>query len=169
MNITYTVIESKPGQILSAECDESLIYVDFGDKALARLTEFVRKHHQGCQIVPSVLESGRQIQEYLNGGRREFDLPLEMKGTDFQKEVWEALLQIPYGQTSTYGELALKLHRENSSRAVGQACGANPIPLVVPCHRVLSSAGRLGGYSSGLDWKKWFLGHEGVPAESFRE
>ena len=96
------------------------------------------------------------IQGYLAGKTRRLQLPLDLRGTHFQKTIWTALTAIPYGETRTYGEIARGVGRPRASRAVGQACGANPLPLVIPCHRVLGKTG-FGGFYSGLDHKKWLL------------
>ena len=157
MTINYTVLESAMGDVYLAESSRGLIYVGLGSEGLAGLTAFGRKHFPGEQIVPSIVDAMFQVQEYVSGQRKSFDLALDLRGTTFQKEVWQALLQIPYGETDTYGRVALRLGRPQAARAVGQACGTNPTPLVVPCHRVLASNGQLGGFSSGLDWKKWLL------------
>lgn len=98
-----------------------------------------------------------QINEYLSGQRRSFDIPLELEGTDFQKKVWAELVKIPYGQTRSYKEIAKNLKDANASRAVGTANGRNPISLIVPCHRVIASDGTLGGYAGGLPIKKFLL------------
>jgi len=105
-----------------------------------------------------------QLEEYFSGTRTRFDLPLELDGTPFQKEVWLALAEIPYGETVSYAELASMVGRPNAFRAVGQANGANPIPIVLPCHRVVASGGRIGGYGGGLDMKRRLLAIEGVTA-----
>jgi O-6-methylguanine DNA methyltransferase len=89
--------------------------------------------------------------------------PLDISaGTDFQKRVWSALRRIPAGQTKSYSEIAAEIGSERAVRAVGRACGANPIPVLIPCHRVVASGGKLGGFSGGLDWKKRLLSIEGV-------
>jgi O-6-methylguanine DNA methyltransferase len=98
-----------------------------------------------------------QIIEYLGGKRREFDLPLDVRGTDFQHRVWDAVAAIPYGQTRTYAEVARMIGKPKAVRAVGAANGANPLPLVVPCHRVVGSDGSLTGYGGGLDVKRKLL------------
>ncbi len=109
-----------------------------------------------------LLEKTRdQVEEFLTGRRREFDLELDLTGTGFQKRVWQALLEIPYGRVVTYGALARQVGRPKAPRAVGQANGANPIPIIVPCHRVVSTTG-LGGYGGGLPIKRLLLGIEGV-------
>ncbi len=103
-----------------------------------------------------------QIREYFAGERTEFDLPLELEGTAFQKDVWLTLAEIPYGKTISYAELANMVGRPSAFRAVGQANGANPIPIVLPCHRVIASGGGIGGYGGGLDMKRRLLALEGV-------
>jgi methylated-DNA-[protein]-cysteine S-methyltransferase len=101
-----------------------------------------------------------QLAEYFAGRRTRFDLPLKLIGTAFQQEVWTALLDIPYGRTTTYGELAERLGKPRAARAVGLANGRNPIGIVVPCHRVVGSTGSLTGYGGGLDRKQHLLSHE---------
>lgn len=119
----------------------------------------------------SVLEEGgallqqaaRQLEEYFARERRAFDLPLVFYGTPFQRAVWQALVAIPYGEVRAYGEIAAALGRPGAGRAVGAAVGANPIPIVVPCHRVVRSDGSLGGYGGGLALKAALLQLEGCP------
>jgi methylated-DNA-[protein]-cysteine S-methyltransferase len=101
-----------------------------------------------------------QLAEYFAGGRTSFDLPLRMTGTPFQQEVWAALQGIPYGETTTYGELADALGKPQAARAVGLANGKNPISIIVPCHRVIGSTGSLTGYGGGLQRKQQLLAHE---------
>jgi methylated-DNA-[protein]-cysteine S-methyltransferase len=100
---------------------------------------------------------------YCEGRRRIFDLPLDLdQGTEFQRRVWQETLKIPYGETRTYLEMAVRLGDRSLARAVGMALGANPIPLIVPCHRVIASDGSLGGYSGGIQVKRALLKLEGV-------
>ena len=101
-----------------------------------------------------------QIGAYFAGELTEFDLTLAPAGTGFQRQVWGALREIPYGQTLSYGELARRIGRPGASRAVGAANGANPLPVVIPCHRVIGSDGGLTGFGGGLDVKLWLLDHE---------
>jgi methylated-DNA-[protein]-cysteine S-methyltransferase len=101
-----------------------------------------------------------QLRSYFAGKRRDFDLPLAPRGTEFQLAVWNALRQIPYGGTTTYAELARTIGRPSAVRAVGAANGANPIPIVIPCHRVIGSSGSLTGFGGGLPTKRWLLEHE---------
>lgn len=109
---------------------------------------------------PALDQAVEQLGEYFDGKRLEFDLSLDPDGTDFQKQAWDALLQIPFGATISYGEQAVMLGDKNKSRAVGAANGKNPIPIVVPCHRVVGSNGHLTGFTGGLNVKAWLLDHE---------
>jgi O-6-methylguanine DNA methyltransferase len=102
----------------------------------------------------------RQILDYLDGKRTEFDLPLDLRGTPFQRDVWTALCEIPYGATRSYADIAARVGNPDAVRAVGAANGANPVALVVPCHRVIQSGGKLGGYGGGLDLKRRLLAME---------
>ena len=107
-------------------------------------------------------EAERQLGEYFQGKRREFELPVHPKGTPFQKAVWEALMEIPYGQTRSYGEIARAVGREKACRAVGMANHNNPILIIIPCHRVIGANGSLTGYGGGLDNKRFLLHLEGA-------
>ena len=162
MNIAYTIIEAPPGPIYAAQNHEGLVYIGLGDSGYKNLVAYARKISDQPRIVPSVVDATSQIEAYLAGKRRDFNLPLDIRGTDFQREVWRILQKIPYGQTKSYAEIAIELGRPNAARAVGGACGANPVPLVIPCHRVLASNGGLGGYGGGLEWKEWLLALEGA-------
>lgn len=127
--------------------------------------EFItRLSWRACEsgpAAPEVDEALRQLDAYFEGRLTRFDLPLRVEGTDFQRKVCAALCEIPLGQTRTYGELARRCGA--SARAVGSACGGNPIPVIIPCHRVLGSAS-LGGFSGagGVETKVWLLRHEGA-------
>jgi len=110
---------------------------------------------------PKAINIFTQLREYFNLQRKEFDFPLEILGTDFQKEVWDELIKIPYGETISYGELANRMGDKNLMRAVAAANGANPIPIVIPCHRVIGADGSLTGYGGGLDVKQKLLELEG--------
>ena len=116
---------------------------------------------QVSDIVPELLEDAvYQLREYFEGTRMEFSLTLNTEGTDFQKKVWQALQQIPYGKTVSYLELSKTLGDVKAIRAVASANGQNPLWIVVPCHRVIGSDGSLTGYAGGLHRKKWLLEHE---------
>jgi len=105
-------------------------------------------------------EAIRQLDEYFQGKRREFELSYDFRGTPFQKRVWQALLEIPYGQTISYQELAAAIGNHKAVRAVGHANGRNPISIMAPCHRVIGKNGHLTGYGGGLERKEWLLNHE---------
>lgn len=105
-------------------------------------------------------DAARQLNEWFDGRRTEFDLSLDARGSAFQSEVWGALRSIPYGETMTYGELATKLGRPGAARAIGHAVARNPIGIIVPCHRVVGANGVLTGFAAGLDRKRWLLEHE---------
>jgi methylated-DNA-[protein]-cysteine S-methyltransferase len=116
---------------------------------------------------PVLTEARRQLVRYFDGDQRVFDLPLRPRGTDFQRRVWEVLATVPWGTTTTYGALAARLGLPpGASRAVGAANGANPLPIVLPCHRVLGSDGTLTGYAGGLERKAALLRLEGVATEA---
>ncbi|HEX5960492.1 MAG TPA: methylated-DNA--[protein]-cysteine S-methyltransferase [Rhodanobacteraceae bacterium] len=104
--------------------------------------------------------AARQLDEYFAGTRQQFELPLHPSGTPFQLEVWGALLTIPYGETVSYADIARRIRRPRAVRAVGAANGANPLAIIVPCHRVIGSHGNLVGYGGGLPAKRWLLAHE---------
>ena len=107
-----------------------------------------------------ILNCKIQLEEYFAGNRKQFDLPLAPKGTDFQKRVWKALTDIPYGETRTYGEIATAVGSPKAARAVGMANNKNPIGIIVPCHRVVGADGKLVGYAGGMEKKEWLLNLE---------
>ena len=111
---------------------------------------------------PIINAADEQLAMYFDGMLKVFDLPLDLRGTDFQKRVWKLLLEIPFGETRTYGDLAHALGNAGASQAVGAANGKNPVAIVVPCHRVIGASGHLTGYAGGMDKKKFLLTHEGV-------
>jgi methylated-DNA-[protein]-cysteine S-methyltransferase len=148
--------ESPIGRLV-LECD--------GDVLIGVWLPNERRHTRNdADDVPPVLkETASQLDEYFAGERTDFDVRMEFDGTDFQREVWTELTRIPYGETISYGELARRVSRPSAPRAVGQANGRNPIPVIVPCHRVLASNG-IGGYGGGLKVKRQLLAVEGVTA-----
>lgn len=101
-----------------------------------------------------------QLEQYFNKILTNFTIPLLSQGTSFSNKVWQQLVQIPYGDTISYGQIAVNLNRQKGARAVGHACSINPISILVPCHRVISAQGTLTGYAGGLDTKRWLLRHE---------
>jgi len=128
---------------------------------IARLTDVPLIEWQ-CQTDHVIQQTEQQLIAYTKGCRQEFDLELELLGSDFQKRVWQALLDIPYGEVRSYQQIANIIGQPNAVRAVANANGANAIAIIVPCHRVIGSDGKLGGYSGGLDIKDRLLAIEGL-------
>jgi methylated-DNA-[protein]-cysteine S-methyltransferase len=158
----YTLIDSPLGELLAVRDDDGLtgLYLPTGKHAVARQPEWERDN-------AAFEEVRAQFGEYFAGTRREFDLPLNAHGTAFQRKVWGALRDIPYGETASYGQTALAIGNPTASRAVGLANGQNPISIIVPCHRVIGANGSLTGYGGGLDAKRWLLSHEAAHAGLF--
>lgn len=130
------------------------------DTCLKSLT-FSNEQVEESENLPEILQKTvHQLKEYFEGSRFQFDLELDPDGTGFQKKVWKLLLKVPYGTTKSYHEIAIQTGSVLNTRAVGAANGKNPIAIVVPCHRVIGSDGKLVGYAGGLERKKWLLLHE---------
>jgi methylated-DNA-[protein]-cysteine S-methyltransferase len=138
-------VDTPIGRLSLSRDEHGLSRVDFGGDRGARSRD------------PLLAEAEAQLLAYFAGERTRFELPLSPRGTDFQRSVWEAVGAIPYGATTTYSELAASLGRPSAFRAVGAANGRNPLPVIVPCHRVIGSAGALTGYGGGLDRKRALL------------
>ncbi|MFL9837703.1 methylated-DNA--[protein]-cysteine S-methyltransferase [Flavobacterium sp. ST-75] len=130
-------------------------------EGVSKISVLDDKDIKQSQTIPKELEDAAlQLQEYFNGKRTDFSFKLNPQGTDFQKKVWNALLEIPFGKTTSYQDLSIKLGDVKAIRAVASANGKNPLWIVVPCHRVIGSDGSLTGYAGGLWRKKWLLEHE---------
>ncbi len=158
MSVFYRHVDSPVGPLLIA-----------GDDTGVRLIEFHTPRHplprgddwrEGDNDVLRTLQT--QLEEYFSGRRRRFDLPLSPQGTDFQRQVWSELANIPFGGTISYADLALRVGRPTATRAVGAANGRNPIPIVLPCHRVIGADGSLTGFGGGLPTKQFLLQLEGA-------
>ena len=150
--MNYSYVESPIGDLLVAGEDGVLKLVSFPEGNMAR--------HPGDGWVRADAEFDtvrRELTEYFDGKRESFDISLAPDGTDFQRDVLDALQQIPYGETRTYGEIAEDLGNPKASRAVGAANGRNPIPILIPCHRVIGSDGSLTGFGGGIDTKQFLL------------
>lgn len=156
MNYTTTV-DSPIGRLLLKSNGAALTAVQMD--APARDAE--HKEDPDAEPLP---EAARQLAEYFAGTRRVFHLPLAPQGTRFQQTVWQALTEIPFGVTWSYGQLARRIGNPKASRAVGLANGSNPIAILVPCHRVIGADGSLTGYGGGIGRKQWLLAHEGIEA-----
>jgi methylated-DNA-[protein]-cysteine S-methyltransferase len=155
----YIIVESPIGCLLLQTDGVSLtgLYMDVPGRPVQGMNDWQEDASAG-----PLPEAVRQLGEYFAGNRREFELPLRLQGTEFQRRVWRALTEIPYGETWSYGELAKHIGNPNASRAVGLANGRNPISILVPCHRVIGADGSLTGYGGGLQRKQWLLAHEGL-------
>ena len=154
-----TSYDSPIGQLLLTCSDQALTGL-----FINRETE-KRDHH------PILIQTGKWLDAYFRGENPVLDIPLHTEGTPFQQQVWKLLLEIPYGEVRTYGDLARKMahitgKEKMSAQAVGQAVGSNPIGILIPCHRVVGSKGKLTGYAWGLDKKKWMLRLEGRQIEN---
>lgn len=151
MSSVYSRVIATPIGPLTARVDAegALVSLHFGDDGTSLGGE-------ACDVV------ARQLDEFFAGRRREFELRLAPAGTAFQLSVWNALAEIPYGTTVSYADLARRIGRPAAVRAVGAANGANPIPIILPCHRVIGSNGSLTGYGGGIEKKEWLLAFENV-------
>jgi O-6-methylguanine DNA methyltransferase len=141
--------------------------VETGPQGVRRIEFGARGAHQYSSGV--MHDTMCQLQAYFAGELKSFDVPLEIAGTDFQKRVWNALRTIPYGQTRSYSEIAAQIGAPRAVRAVGAANGRNPIPIIVPCHRVIGASGSLVGFGGGLAWKRLLLDLEATYVERSRE
>ena len=149
--VKYT--NTKIGNIAIIEEDGKIIAIEINKKIQE---DIIQKE------TPLLKETEKQLLEYLEGKRKTFDVPLNPKGTKFMKKVWTALQEIPYGEVKTYGQIAKKIGNPKAARAVGMANHRNPIPIMIPCHRVIGSNGKLVGYALGMDRKKFLLKLEGI-------
>jgi methylated-DNA-[protein]-cysteine S-methyltransferase len=150
--VRYTVVDTPIGPLLAAAGDGGGLTGLWFDREPAPGWE-----RDGDGVFDTLRD---QLDAYFSGELREFDLPLAPAGTPWQRAVWAALQEVPYGTTLSYGELAARLGRPSASRAVGAANGRNPISVIVPCHRLIGSSGALTGYAGGLERKAWLLQHE---------
>jgi methylated-DNA-[protein]-cysteine S-methyltransferase len=148
----YDIIESPIGPILLAGNEEGLKHLNF-----LKSKKIIEVPADWIENKEFFREATRQLEAYFSGKLEFFDLKLAPEGTDFQKSVWKALCEIPYGETRTYKEIAVSIGKPKAYRAVGLANNRNPIAIIIPCHRVIGSDGKLTGYASGLDVKEFLL------------
>ena len=167
MILSRATIETPLGPMLALASEAGLCALEFTGpkKRLTRLDARLRNHFPPHEMVDRdsrvIDRTRRWLKRYFDGAAATVgDLPIEMHGADFERRVWRALLAIPPGETRSYGALAKTLGSPGAARAVGMANGANPIAIIVPCHRVIGSSGSLIGYGGGLDRKTWLLDHE---------
>jgi methylated-DNA-[protein]-cysteine S-methyltransferase len=157
MSLAFKTIESPVGELKLVASDKGLVAILWENDSprRVRLTELVANEKH-----PVLIETEQQLDEYFAGKRKAFSVALDMRGTRFQQDVWAALLAIPFGETRSYGQLAKQLGNPRASRAVGAANGKNPVSIIVPCHRVIGSSGKLTGFAGGLDTKAQLLNLE---------
>ena len=157
MQLVYMYMDSPVGALKLFSHDQALVAVmwDNEDHKRVRLAELIENIQH-----PLLLKVKQQLEQYFAGQRQQFNLPLDFQGTDFQQQVWRALLTIPYGETRSYKDIALQIGNEKAVRAVGAANGRNPISIIAPCHRVIGSGGALVGFAGGLDKKQILLSLE---------
>lgn len=155
--IYRTEVASPLGDLVILTSERGVIAVVWPEDGRAESTDHAATNSIGQ-------EAAQQLSEYFAGERTRFDLPLDLRGTEFQIQVWESLATIPFGQTVSYAEQAERMGRPSAVRAVAAANGKNPVSIVLPCHRVIGSDGSLTGYAAGLDIKRWLLAHEGSRA-----
>ncbi|MDH3417593.1 MAG: methylated-DNA--[protein]-cysteine S-methyltransferase [Gammaproteobacteria bacterium] len=148
----YCYLDTPIGELLLAGEDDALAMIGFPKGSMRRDPEADWIYNE-----KPLVKARQQLEEYFAGARKDFDLPLRLEGTEFQVSVLKALQEIPYGETVSYGEIAKRIGRPRAVRAVGAANGRNPIPIVVPCHRVIGSSGDLTGFGGGLDTKEALL------------
>jgi methylated-DNA-[protein]-cysteine S-methyltransferase len=159
MSFYYKTIDSPVGKLKLIASDQGLVAILWGKDKPNRVkldTTVESKNH------PILLEGNKQLHEYFAQKRKTFSINLDIQGTSFQQRVWKALLTIPYGKTRSYGELAKQIQHPKASRAVGAANGKNPLPIIIPCHRVIGANGKLVGFTGGLHIKEKLLSIEKV-------
>ena len=164
MNFNLDRMETPVGSILLVWEENHLRALDFSDYE-TRMAKLLRQHYGNYQLHEAAAPASMRnaLNDYFAGDFAALDhVPVKTNGTEFQRGVWAALRTIPAGQTRTYGELAAQINRPTAVRAVGMTNGANPVGIVVPCHRVIGANGTLTGYAGGLERKRWLLEHEGA-------
>ena len=164
MEITYTTSDCLLGRLLVATTPKGICMVSIG-RSDSELEKRLKSHFPDASVTRNdraLASTRRAVERRIAGKDLDDKLPLDLHGTPFQLSVWKEMLRIPAGRTRSYGEVAKNIGRPTAFRAVAQACGANPVPVVVPCHRVVASGGKLGGYTGGIDRKIALLEAEGV-------
>jgi methylated-DNA-[protein]-cysteine S-methyltransferase len=158
MDIKYYDFHTSIGKMLIFFSSKGIVYLSVSNENEEDIVNFVKvKFGQASKVNSEEYSFHEQIIEYLNGRRKSFSLPLDLRGTDFQKKVWNELIKIPYGETRTYKDIARSINVPQGYRAVGNALNKNPVLIVVPCHRVIGSDGKLTGFRGGLELKAKLL------------
>lgn len=157
----YTTANSPRGDVIIMAAEEGIVWTSTPRTPIQNAQIWAKKHLKAeikeNNELPILKKTKQQLEDYFDGKKVEFTVPFIMTGTDFQKAVWTAMLNIPYGKTKSYGEVARLIGRPAAVRALGAACGSNPIAILIPCHRIVGSNGKLTGYGGGLPTKEWLL------------
>lgn len=164
MEIRYCITSSVIGKVLVAASEKGVCMVSMGDSD-ADLERSLHNRFPNDEVTKDAVgmtQAAASVKEMIMGRQMAAGLNFDLRGTDFQKKVWRELLRIPTGKTRSYAEIASRIGHPNAYRAVANACGANPVAIAVPCHRVIASGGKIGGYGGGLDRKRKLLANEGV-------
>ncbi len=159
----WSLLKFKDWSFYIASTSKGLVFIGSQNKPFEELVEWATKHIPGSPLVENIEKLEPfvvEITQYLDGRRKSFTIPFEYVGTPFQQAVWQALCDIPYGQTKSYSDIAHDINKPAAVRAVGAAIGANPVLITVPCHRVIGKNGSLTGYRGGLEMKTWLLNLE---------
>ncbi|HVO23899.1 MAG TPA: methylated-DNA--[protein]-cysteine S-methyltransferase [Candidatus Margulisiibacteriota bacterium] len=163
VSVCVRTLKTPVGVLRVAASEDSVVSIELPRRrSEPALERWLRSHIPHSAETPVLRAALAQLREYFAGKRRCFDVPADPAGTEFQRRVWSAVAAIPFGETTSYGTIAAALGGMQRARAVGAAVGANPIPIVIPCHRVVGADGSLTGYGGGLRMKVWLLRHEGV-------
>ncbi len=163
-SMANTVFQTPIGPVYLSATDQGLRNADFASGSVRTLKApgSIGEDTSTASEAEAILaESVLQINQYFDGSRRSFDLPLDIEGTAFQRQIWQSIAEIPFGETASYAQIANAAGACNAYRAAGTACGANRLVIVIPCHRVVGAAKTLGGFGGGLPTKVWLLEHEG--------
>lgn len=153
MESEYCLLESPNGWLRIEANEDGITRISLSDESA---------QHTALTGNPLLKKCSMELSEYFQGTRRSFTVPLDLSGTEFQLSVWRSLARIPYGTTTTYGHIARGSGKIKAYQAVGQIVGSNPIPIILPCHRVMGSDGNLTGFGWGTAWKIWLLRHENI-------
>lgn len=162
--ITYASLNTPIGRLLIAKTPHGVCKINLPSKTDGSFFQWIVDHFPEEEVIEdrdSLREERNELQEYFDGERRTFTLPLDLKTTQFREKTLHQVAKIPFGKTASYKEIAEQINNAKAVRAVGSANGSNPLPIVIPCHRVIAHDGTLGGYGGGLSMKNWLLEHEG--------
>lgn len=164
IKISVRTLKTPVGALQVAASEDRLLSIEFPrrGRSEAAFERWLRDRLLSRSDTPALRAALKQLREYFAGKRRVFDVPVDPTGTEFQQRVWKAIVALPFGETTSYGKIAAGLGGLQLARAVGAAVGANPIPIIIPCHRVIGADDSLTGYGGGLRMKVWLLRHEGA-------